>query len=536
MYFSGTFLRTSLLASLVAIGFTPSAQGDVTYSTTTQFSGGTFINLNPNSDELQINTWAQTKTADPPVLPYLWVACSGRGTVVRIATADHYSPVDQKPVQAGDILGEYRAGPDACGSGPGFGQDPSRTTVDFDGNVWVANRANLEAFECEDDLCGHVVKIASGLAFQWVDRNCNGVLDTSTGLGDIRAWPNPDGLCTSDDVRFAQDELILLYQPILGTGTRTVAVDRENNVWIGGYDNGWHGLVDGQTGALLRDEGVLPCGGYGGVVDCHGVLWSARSLEDFDVLLRFDPNTVPPDPDCISIVNSYGLAVDTLGNIWNSQFQQQTVTKLCPAGGILGTFPSGGDGSRGVVVTPEDDDVWIANSFSNNVAHLPNEGQPLEATVSVGYEPTGVAVDSTGKIWVTNLSANNVARIDPVTNSIDLGPINLNLDPFQSWHGAAGPYNYSDMTGVNLYATIAPAGVWTVVADSGDVGTVWDRIHWAATIGAGTITVQARADNETYDLGEHRYIDIESNEALNCALTGQFLQIRVQLNTNCRQE
>ena len=191
MRFPERLLSTCVSMGAFVVILTTASQGDVTFSTQADFSQGDFINLNPNGDQLQINTWAQTKTADPPVLPYLWVACSGRGTVVRIATADHYSPVDQKPVQAGDILGEYRTGPDACGSGPGFGQDPSRTTVDFDGNVWVANRANLEAFECEDDLCGHVVKIGSGLAFQWVDRNCNGVLDTSRGLGEIRPWVTP---------------------------------------------------------------------------------------------------------------------------------------------------------------------------------------------------------------------------------------------------------------------------------------------------------------------------------------------------------
>ncbi len=63
------------------------AQTD-TWTSTLDFQEGNFINLNPSTlpDQLQINTWQETQTSDPPVLPYLWVALSGRGTVVRIAT------------------------------------------------------------------------------------------------------------------------------------------------------------------------------------------------------------------------------------------------------------------------------------------------------------------------------------------------------------------------------------------------------------------------------------------------------------------
>ncbi|MBU0718487.1 MAG: hypothetical protein KJ749_09590 [Planctomycetes bacterium] len=196
MYFSNVFVRALSVTTLAIFSVTTSAPADITYSATADFGEGMFINLNPNGNQLQVNTWNETKTAAPPLLPYIWIACSDRGTVVRMATADHWSVLDQKPVQAGDILGEYRTAPEGCGIGPGFGQDPSRTTVDFDGNVWVANRAYIQDSEpghpsCGQEWCGHVVKIGSGLSFQWVDRNCNGVVDTSTGLGDIRAWPNP---------------------------------------------------------------------------------------------------------------------------------------------------------------------------------------------------------------------------------------------------------------------------------------------------------------------------------------------------------
>jgi len=86
-----------------------------TLTTTADFNTGQFINLNPASDRLQINTWQQTETSDPPVLPYIWVACSGRHTIVRIATETHFSPVHGREVQVGDILGEYRTARERAG-------------------------------------------------------------------------------------------------------------------------------------------------------------------------------------------------------------------------------------------------------------------------------------------------------------------------------------------------------------------------------------------------------------------------------------
>jgi len=88
---------------------------------------------------VRINTWNETKNADPPVLPYLWVACSERGTVVRIATST-CDPLTQQTVQIGEILGEYRTAPEGCANGNlGYKTDPSRTAVDFDGSAWIAN-------------------------------------------------------------------------------------------------------------------------------------------------------------------------------------------------------------------------------------------------------------------------------------------------------------------------------------------------------------------------------------------------------------
>ena len=87
-----------------------------TYTTTKDFEEGIKINLSSQEiDCLKLDE--TTKTFN-----YMWGAVSSKGTVVKINT------------DTGEILGEYRTAPE------GQPLNPSRTTVDHEGNVWVANR------------------------------------------------------------------------------------------------------------------------------------------------------------------------------------------------------------------------------------------------------------------------------------------------------------------------------------------------------------------------------------------------------------
>ncbi|AUG56908.1 S-layer homology domain-containing protein [Acetivibrio saccincola] len=98
-----------------------------TYTTTKDFEEGIKINLSSQEiDCLKLDE--TTKTFN-----YMWVAVSSKGTVVKINT------------DTGEILGEYRTAPE------GQPLNPSRTTVDHEGNVWVANRDGNSVVK--QDMC-----------------------------------------------------------------------------------------------------------------------------------------------------------------------------------------------------------------------------------------------------------------------------------------------------------------------------------------------------------------------------------------------
>ena len=151
---------------------------DVEYTVSLDFDKGDSINVNSIdvADQLQLNN-----VATP--FKCIWVAASARGTIIKVDT------------ETGDILGEYLTTP-GVNSGSG---NPSRTTVDNDGSVWVANRNGNP---------GSVVHVGLLENGQCEDRNGNGVIDTSTGLGDIKPWGDLSG---TRNVATAEDECIVSY-------------------------------------------------------------------------------------------------------------------------------------------------------------------------------------------------------------------------------------------------------------------------------------------------------------------------------------
>jgi hypothetical protein len=257
------------LAGVFTLAGIGPALASVTYTLDADFAQGTLLNVNydaPNSDQLQLN-----ETTTP--FPFVNVAASGRGTVVRIHT------------ETGEIVGEYLTAPD------GRGRNPSRTTVDQLGNVWVGNRSEGQESPPGSGIPrGSVARIGLVLGgtrtdadgnpdpageylsppFDYntcLDRDGDGLIRTSRGLGDIRPWSNAGSADDHGGVSTAEDECIINYTRAGGGATRSVSVDAANNVWVGGRvgpDSGAFELVDGSTGE--RVDGTrfnLGCGGYG---------------------------------------------------------------------------------------------------------------------------------------------------------------------------------------------------------------------------------------------------------------------------------
>jgi streptogramin lyase len=482
----------AILILLFSAGSALGASGSVTYTVDADFDEGTLVNVNhdsPNNDQLQLDS-----VATP--FEFIWIAKSGRGTVVKIDT------------NTGTVLGEYRTTPSSQALG-----NPSRTTVDSDGSVWVANRNNVY------DTYGSVLHIGLLENGQCEDRNGNGAIDTSTALGDVKAWTDLTTTVDGRPVATAADECIVHYTKVNSRGTRHVSVDANNDVWVGGVSTRNFDLIKGgrydvpASGTIIRSEPSVGYGGYGGLIDGNGVIWSARSLLRWDTLLPLtglngDPGGASIGPPVFdrnwagkTYVDSYGMCIDSQGNVWNTQLSGNAIRKYAPDGTYLGSFAHGNNYAQGCVVDGNDH-VWVAHSLlgpQNTVGHILNDGTYV-GNVTVGHGPTGVAVDAQGKVWAANYNSHSASRIDPAAGPVGGGGFTVGaVDLTVPLGASAYPYNYSDMTGSTL---IAPpnSGTWSVVYDSDQTSAPWREISWTSyepEIGSIVVEVAGSTDGST---------------------------------------
>ena len=161
-------------------------------------------------------------------LPHVWIP-NLDGTISKIDTV------------TGRELARYRTAPSTI-SDP----SPSRTTVDLEGSCYVGNRQ-----------AGTVVKVGLPELGNYIDRNRNGVADTSRDA-------NGDGNITGDEILpWGEDEAVL-YELVLVQGHEGA---RTPGTYTGPYDTAYYGTspramaVDSEqrrVGIGLRHDEVLP--------------------------------------------------------------------------------------------------------------------------------------------------------------------------------------------------------------------------------------------------------------------------------------
>lgn len=472
--------------AMVVFDVTPFARSK-TWTTSADFSSGTLTNLSQQvANQLE-------PAIDEKAFNYVWAPIHSSGTVLRL------------DADTGRVLGEYRTTPQTVANGR-----PSRTWVDQQGNLWVAN---------EED--NSVVMIATPESGRWVDRNNNGVLDTSIGQGDILAWANGGGVDTNGGTSTAQDELIVYYTKVNGRTIRHLSMNRDGDIWVGGSSVSKFDLIDHLTGQIIRTEQSIGRGGFGGFVNSKGILFSAGKFLRWDTaepLSGVSPFSWNVQPD-----GSWNVAEDTDGNIWVTYEPSAFVRKFTPDGTEIGSYSHGGGWGQGMAIDPVTGDVWVAHSHcGDTVGRLKKDGTLVGTVKVASHGPTAVSIDRKGRIWVSS-STGLMQRINPLAGPIGadgvtpVGEVDLTTAtlPGQSWA-------YSHFSG-GAQVRGTQRGKWSAVFDSSLTNAAWGTLSWNGLIyNQGNIVVRVSASENGFIFGSSETVAFEGTAP---GVRGRYLKV-----------
>jgi hypothetical protein len=357
----------------------------------------------------------------------MWVVSTNQGTVSKIDTDTR------------EEVGRYYTSPEMSRNA-----SPSRTSVDYMGDVVVANRrfsgqasATRIAWECPPG-------------------------DTSSGPDDILDWG---------------DDACVLWHAEVGNPNgvaRSAAVqDRvgldgvlEEIVWIGLYSEQRYVELDRTNGEHTGDEAnTAPCRPYGAAIDRDGNLWSGCLSTN---LARFDTFDTDDVQTWVMPASNYGITVDGDGMVWTGgtcqrydPFEDEFSRIACSGSGIA----ADGEGW-----------IWVGGGLRTYRI----DAETLEVT-EVPASSRGFGVTHEGEIWAVYQSGSWIDLITPGE------PGEEEVERIE--YGFQYPYCYSDMTGFQLKNATDPEGWYGHVfegCDSVEPLTHWSGIEWDAVLPAGS--------------------------------------------------
>ena len=131
-----------------------------------------------------------------------------------------------------------------------------------------------------------------------------------------------------------------------------------------------------------------------------------------------------------------------------------------------------------------------------------------------------MTVDQDGYVWVVNLGDENIHRINPATNAIDLTKRII----------GANHYGYSDMTGIVSRSATTKIGSWNVLHNSFVPDTAWGSVWWTQSLPKGTfskVRVRSSNDRRNWSLWE----DVINFTSLRSTPPGRYLNVEATLQS-----
>ena len=484
----------ALLSASAALAFSGAAfAASKTYTFDADFDLGALSGVNHSvSNQLQLSAVGTT-------FPVMWIANAGEDTVTKFDTVANVE------------LARYRTwfGPSGQAgyvnhlNNAYAGAAPSRTAVDLNGNAYVLNR-------WFDNRKPVLLKI---LTEGFIDRNGNGVLDTSTGPTPLAmADTNGNGEIDPSEITDERIAFAVTVGPNNGLG-RALCIGTDGNLWVGMYNTREYYKISSADGHQMAGPVSVPWTPYGCLIDRNGVLWSASLSGTLGKVTNTASDTGPYAVSSFNGSVNYGIA---LGNdkvylgISNQVFDPAT-----------NTFSSSGIGVSSVGITVDGSGNVIAGQ--STIQKVSPTGAVLWTAnqQAGGTGSRGIQVDADNNVWNIGFASTGKMQKFRGTDGSPLGVFDV----------GNYPYTYSDASGFAARNVTSPTGTWTVTYDASANGTAWGKINWTDLVPAGTnVQVQARAADSAAGLALQVYQPVSKN--VNFAASGRYIQVLTRLNAS----
>lgn len=221
-----------------------------------------------------------------------------------------------------------------------------------------------------------------------------------------------------------------------------------------------------RVGTLVLDTELDSRGQLGGMaVDKLGFLYVANFR---DAVWRISPEG-HVETLTRSLYGSSGIAVDASGDLYQSNFFGNTITRIRRTGEVERFADSGLNGPVGIAID-SDGTLFVCNCSGNRLSRVTPDGAVEDFASSPLFAcPNGIVLADDGNFYVTNFNHNDLLRVTPeaaVEMFANTGPAAGNAHLVQS-----KGFFYVTKLITNRLVKVSPQGTVTALAGTGQSGS-----------------------------------------------------------------
>ncbi len=297
---------------------------------------------------------------------------------------------------------------------------PATVSAAASGNIWVSSYFNVVS----EFLPNGATAFPSGITSYGINQSYGMALDPAGDVWIANEQTNPNS--GNGNVTELNSSGNALATGLTGGGIDfpiAATADTNGDVWVVDYGSSKVSLFNGSSSALS------PSTGWGGTslsfpvalaVDADHNAWVANQAGVLPVTKISADGSQTTNYNC-DCDGASGVATDQSGNVWLANYYGNSISEVNTCGTLVLDAATGGgvDHPQGIAVDGAGT-VWVANYLGGSISEVKGAASSAPGTFSspsTGFgtdagllQPYGLAIDSSGNVWVSNFGNNTLTQ------------------------------------------------------------------------------------------------------------------------------